>query len=704
MNPDNAPAPAEPQDEISGLIRTLLEAEQRLEELTGGEVDSVVSGSGVPFLLRRAQADLRAREADRQTAILNALPAHIALLNTEGVIVSVNESWRQFSGANSFTATDCGIGLNYLDVCDRVTGDGAPDAHRTAAGIRSVLGGAKSFSTEYSCHSPAESRWFLLTVTPLAGVHAHGVVIMHLNITERQEAEMALRESNEKFQQLADNISDAFWIRSPDLSEVQYISPAFEKIWGRTVESLRAKPHEWSSFILPEDRARVVAAFSDLTTTTPSLDIEYRIVRPDGEVRWVRVHGVQVRNAADQLIRHIGVVTDITGRKQMEEQVRQSQKMDALGTLAGGIAHDFNNILAAISGYTELARMALTGNPAVAEHLGAVLQGVKRAADLVRQILTFSRQQPLERRVVELGPLVKETFSLLRATIPATIEFDLSLAPDAPAVLADGTQVHQILMNLGTNAWHAMKDRPGRLGITLERVLVDHALAARQPKLRRGVYARLSVRDTGTGMDPVTMRRIFDPFFTTKAPGEGTGLGLAAVHGIMDNHDGAITVESEPGVGTVFQVYFPEHAGEAPARALAGNDVVPRGHGERILVVDDEEMLALMIQEGLLALGYEVEIATDPVAALAHVRDDPSRFALVLTDLTMPGMTGLLLTARLRQIRPDLPIILLTGYSVTLSPSHAKAEGLQDILLKPISFQALGVAVHKALAARPAAG
>jgi CheY-like chemotaxis protein len=285
---------------------------------------------------------------------------------------------------------------------------------------------------------------------------------------------------------------------------------------------------------------------------------------------------------------------------------------------------------------------------------------------------------------------------LLRASVPSTIEFGTSFAADAPTVFADTTQIHQVLMNLGTNACHAMKDRTGRLEVKLENFVVDSVIAATQPQLRPGVYARISVSDTGPGMDPATLRRIFEPFFTTKPRGEGTGLGLAVVHGIMDTHDGAITVYSQPGDGTVFHLYFPAHAGEAAVTA-ADDQPLPLGDGARLLFVDDEESLVQLGKKTLVTLGYQVEIATQSAAALAMVRADPQRFALVLTDLTMPETTGLQLASELLKIRPGLPIILMTGYSASLTPERVRAAGIRQLLLKPTSMRSLGTAVHAAL-------
>jgi CheY-like chemotaxis protein len=295
---------------------------------------------------------------------------------------------------------------------------------------------------------------------------------------------------------------------------------------------------------------------------------------------------------------------------------------------------------------------------------------------------------------------VAESFKLLRATIPSSIEFDVSLAGDAPMVLADVTQIHQILMNLGTNAWHAMNDRPGRFDVRLDRCVVGAAPAGEQPRLRPGVYARVSVSDTGCGMDRTTLERMFEPFFTTKPPGEGTGLGLAVVHGIMDTHDGAVTVTSEPGEGTTFHLYFPGHAGEVAA-PVAEQGPIQRGHGERVLFVDDEELLVRLGLKTLTALGYEVEGVTRPAAAVDMVRTDPERFALVVTDQTMPGMTGLLLADRLLQIRPGLPIILTTGYSASLTSERVEALGIRQLLVKPTTVHSLGAAVHAALTGQP---
>jgi len=374
--------------------------------------------------------------------------------------------------------------------------------------------------------------------------------------------------------------------------------------------------------------------------------------------------------------------------------------MEALGTLAGGVAHDFNNIIAGISGYTELARMSGASGAELNEHLDAVSLCAKRAAALVKQILAFSRHEEHARHPIQLHHVVGEALHLLRATVPATIEFKSKLARNLPTVLADATQIHQIVMNLGGNAWHAMRDRAGRLSVELDACDVNANLAEIHPGLRVGRYVRLSVGDTGHGMTPATLARIFDPFFTTKGPGEGTGLGLAVVHGIMQSHEGVVTVYSHPGEGTIFRLYFPSCEAAKPEEE-SDEAPVPRGRGERVLYVDDEELLSLMSQRALSQLGYTAEIRNNPKAALELLRADPNRYDLVITDLAMPGMTGLELSGELLKIRPDLPIILVTGYAANLTAGQVRGLGIRELLIKPHSFQALGVAIARVLAAKP---
>jgi len=663
-------------------------------------------GPAVAVALDRRRLRRESRAADRALResatfvhdVLNSLTTAVVVLDAAGTITATNEAWKRFGRENDGDG-DGEVGRNYLSVCDASAESfGNEDARVAAAGIRGVLDCVRAeFAMEYPSHSPSEQRWFAMRVSPLSGAGRGGAVVTHTDITQRRQAEDTLRASEERFRLLIENASDVIAVIDGE-GTVQFQSPSTQRVLGYRPDELFG--HNVIEFVHPDDRDGVLRGLQRvLASSVASSPIDYRIRHHDGSWRTFQSIGKSMTGPKGE---RLAVVNsrDGTETRRLEDQFRHMQKMEAVGTLAGGIAHDFNNILAAIGGYTDLSLLILEGNPEVKEHLGAVLTATGRATDLVRQILTFSRQERPERRPLQLHAIVEESLKLLRATLPSTIEFETSVATDTPAVFADATQIHQVLMNLGTNAWHAMKDRPGRLRVTLEACAVDAALARTQPQLRPGMYVRLTVSDNGCGMDEATQRRMFEPFFTTKPAGEGTGLGLSVVHGVMESHDGAVVVRSGVNEGTEFQLYFPKHQGSdqaAVAALLEGP--AQRGKGERILLVDDEELLVKVGQLALTALGYRVEVATEPGAALALVRADPRRFALVLTDQTMPGMTGLSLASQLRGINPTLPIVLMSGYTGSITVESLRAAGVSQLLSKPATLHALGAAVHRALSA-----
>jgi len=403
----------------------------------------------------------------------------------------------------------------------------------------------------------------------------------------------------------------------------------------------------------------------------------------------------------------IATVRDVTGqldnertRAELEAQLRQAQKLEALGTLAGGIAHDFNNILGAMVAFIDLIRIDVNDRMSVLDHVEELKSASHRARDLVQQILTFSRTQKPSRSVTKVDQAVRDALKLLRSSLPSSVVIRSSFDEAAPLVLADPSQLHQVVMNLGTNAAHAMRERGGELTLRVELCVVDDELVRRRPDLRSGRYVRIAVKDSGQGMDEATQKRIFEPFFTTKKQGEGTGLGLAVVHGIVRDHDGAIAVESRVGAGTSVEVFLPEHIGE-PSAIQSSPSALPRGHGERILVVDDEEALCVSLTHLLSRLGYQVTAKTRPEAALELFSQAPEEFALVLTDLTMPGMTGLELAQQLLAIRPSARVALMSGFSGTWTPASVRTLGLVDMLLKPLSAAALAQGVASALVAPP---
>ncbi|MBC7359951.1 MAG: response regulator [Desulfacinum sp.] len=382
-------------------------------------------------------------------------------------------------------------------------------------------------------------------------------------------------------------------------------------------------------------------------------------------------------------------------RRRLEDQLRQAQKMEALGTLAGGVAHDFNNILSAIIGYAELGLMDLPDRHPVRECLEEVIHSGKRARDVVRQILTFSRARPAEREPVLVEPILKETLKFLRASLPSTIEIRKDLCDTDALVRADPGEIHQVLLNLGTNAAYAMRDTGGVLTVRLETTPSAPPLRD-APHVPSGPYVKLTVQDTGEGMLPEVRERIFDPYFTTKPVGEGTGLGLAVVHGIVRSAGGCVEVESAPGRGSTFRIYLPRV--EAPPTEVRSDPkrAVLRGH-ERVLVVDDEPALVQMVKTMLSRFGYRVEGAGSPEEVLQRLREDPGCCDVLLTDLTMPGMTGLVLAEKALSIRGDLPVVLMTGFGDRVDQERLKRAGIHAVLGKPFAANKLTEALRRAV-------
>ncbi|OPX93957.1 MAG: Blue-light-activated protein [Syntrophorhabdus sp. PtaB.Bin006] len=386
------------------------------------------------------------------------------------------------------------------------------------------------------------------------------------------------------------------------------------------------------------------------------------------------------------------LVKETSERKRVEAQLRQVQKMEALGTLTGGIAHDFNNILAAIIGFAEMVVEDLPQDGQEVRRLKNVLKAALRGRDLIRQMLTFSRKTEIEKKPLKLSAIMKETLKLLRASIPTTIRIEDRIQDESDLILADPTQIQQVLMNLSTNAAYAMRDKGGMLSLELNECRLAEGEIPEAPS---GRYMRLAVRDTGVGIQPDVIDKIFDPFFTTKQREEGTGLGLSVVHGIVHQCEGHITVESEPEKGTTFNVYFPKIMEES-AENVPAEEAIPRGR-ERILFIDDEEMLVEMGQGLLEKVGYEVVTTTSSIEALSLIRDDPSQFDLVITDQTMPDITGISLAREILVVRPDIPIILCTGHSESVSSEKVKEMGIREFLMKPLTKRELVGAIGRVL-------
>jgi len=529
-----------------------------------------------------------------------------------------------------------------------------------------------------------------------------GTVGSARDVTLVKEMERKLKESEERLKLALFGADLATWDWHIPSGTAMF-NDRWAEILGYTPEEVEPHVRSWQTLVHPDDLPYVTRVLNEhCEGRTESYTSAHRLRHKSGEWIWVLDKGrVIERDAQGKPLRACGTHLDITAHKRAEEekknlraQLIQAQKMEAIGTLAGGIAHDFNNILSAILGYAELA---LDGSPAgslVAKDLTKVVEAGQRATTLVKQILAFSRQHDTERIPLKPAYIVKEAIKLLRPSLPSTIAIRQQVDTATKPILADPTQIHQILMNLCTNAFHAMEQTGGTLEITLADRELSPGDLQRHPEAS-GCFVVLSIGDTGTGIGPEIRDKIFDPYFTTKAVGKGTGMGLAIIHGIVSSYGGFITCASKLGEGALFQVFFPALEMEIITEAKPV-EAAPPGK-ERILLIDDEEMVAGLGKTMLERLGYEVTVRTSSPEALAAFEKQPERFDAVITDQTMPGMTGMDLARRMLQLRPDLPIILCTGYSALINEEQIRALGIKAFAMKPLAKKDIAELLRKVL-------
>lgn len=530
-------------------------------------------------------------------------------------------------------------------------------------------------------------EWFNTTLVDKDG-KATGVASVCNDITEQMQAEQSIRKLSQAVEQSPVSI-----VITDVEGKIEFVNARFTQTTGYpSAEALGQNPRILKSGETPADEYR------RLWETISSGGVwrgEFHNRKKSGELFWEQATIAPIRDADNAITHYLAVKEDITERKKLEEQLRQVQKMEAIGQLAGGIAHDFNNILSAITGYSELSLSILEPNSQASKYLTQVMEASRRAKELINQILMFSRETEQELRPTRVDFPVKEALKLIRASVPATIEIRSKILSKASA-LADPTQLHQIVMNLCTNAAQAMRDNGGLLEVHLTDVTVDDGDNCQDyPNAKPGEYIRLAVSDQGHGIDAQYIHRIYDPFFTTKKRGEGTGMGLSVVHGIVKSYGGFIYVHSRLGQGSTFEILIPAKA-YAGVRDTVLEMPIPTG-SESILFVDDETMIVDIAKKMLESLGYRVTARTNAMEALEAFKSNPDSFDLVVTDLTMPKMTGLDLAEKILQIRPGFPVVLCTGFDVTMNEEKIVAHGLQDIIYKPILRRDMATVVRKTL-------
>lgn len=629
-------------------------------------------------------------ELSQQLSLISSM-----IENVEELAIAADESGR-IVYANAACQRFCGyskeemVGLSIKELFDLSTQQG----FQIDQCLREET--AKNFET-MAIKPDGSSFPVHISISPLRSeTSPRGCTIIATNISERKKSQKALIDSHVRFLTVLDSIDADIYVADLESYEVlltnRHMRESFgEDLAGKTCyqvfrnETIPCSHCTNDKLLDSNGNPAGVCVWEGKNPITGKWYINY-----DRAIKWVDGRFVRLQIATD-----ISRIKDLEKESlRIQAQLQQAQKMEAIGTLAGGIAHDFNNILSAVIGYTEIALADVPEDTSQHRNLQEVLKAGSRARDLVKQILTFSRQTEQELKPVKINQIIRESLKLLRASLPTTVKISHDIQSDS-AVLADPTQIHQVIMNLFTNAAHAMRSSGGQLKIDLSDVVLDGSFIEQHPYLSPGVYIKLRVIDTGHGMEKAILDRIFDPFFTTKERGEGTGMGLAVVLGIVKSHGGTITVESELEKGATFNVFLPvilqevDHDIQTKAPIRTGT--------ERILFIDDEKSLVDLGQQILERLGYKVTIRTSSLEALELFMEQPDKFDLVITDMTMPNMTGDELAAKLMNIRADIPVILCTGYSERISRERAHELGIKEFILKPIVMRELAKTVRSVL-------
>ncbi len=631
-------------------------------------------------------------EKERLLVTLQSIGEGVITADTEGKVVLVNPAAEKLIGRRQDEAEHVMVS-ELFEIEDETTG--LKQENPVNRVLRS--GSAVSLTNHSVLISQGDHRRY--TEQSAAPIRDHeqrvlGVVLVLRDVTERKQAVNALGESEEKYRTIIENMEEGYY-EVDHKGNMTLFNDSMARILDCAPEQLSGM--NYHRFVGRSVVKEVREIFSGVYFSRRQAQVaEWKLVRRNGDERIIEASVAPVNSSDGKFRGFRGIVRDVTDRKFLEEQLRQAAKMEAIGTLASGIAHDFNNILFVIMGYCELALEEVPKTGQLYLSLQQMLFATERAKDLVDQILTFSRQKSQQKRIICITPIVKETLKFLRASIPRTVAVRERIKTVEETVLADPTQIHQILMNLCTNAAHAMREAGGTLEVVLDTCMLADDSSQTCSGTDSLSHVRLTVRDTGHGMTPDILARIFDPYFTTKARGEGTGLGLSVVHGIVKAHGGRMEVCSEPEQGTTFQVLLPVVKGEAAVSPAKSDEAAP-GNGEHILFVDDEHVVVNMSREILQQLGYRVSAQADSRDALKLFRGDPGKFDLVITDMAMPNMTGKDLAKELKALRPDIPIIMCTGFSDEITEEQAEKLGLGALVTKPVSRNTMAGTIRSLL-------
>lgn len=720
-------------------ITTWVQLDSNLSQDAGGAFLQRIVLTDITAI-KTAESALRTRE-EFHVSIFDSMSEHIAVLDENGVIIAVNEAWRRYARDNGGSAELANpIGVNYLQICNLPGREcSRTDSAQLLTGIRAVLEGRQSeFSMEYPCHSPDQNRWFHVHVTRMLGLRP-GLIVSHQDVTNRKTAELALEESRRELALIANHVPGPVARIDRNLRYL-FANNHYEHFCGRSHDQVIGHP---MPEVLGDDLFQQVEPFTRRALAGEHVTFDSVFWSPDDKACHFLVNYVPDLDADQNVIGFFVLAIDITERKHadaanksLESQLRESQKMEALGTLASGIAHDFNNALAAILGNAELAQKEIQGNELLAQYLREIYWSGIRSRNLVQQILSYCRQQPTELRPIPLAAVVHDALAMLKSTLPVRFSLIVHCAAEPSWILADKTQIEQIIINLVTNAAQAIGSQSGTIEIGVELINANAPELAICP-LPAGPFdhtsrvVRLSVSDDGPGIAPKIQDRLFEPFFTTKPLGEGTGLGLSVVQGIVTVHGASIHVDSELGKGTKFSIDFPEVVGDTADRPLENEPyqhtlttdavaavsvaavsvaagtvaasnvaVVDRpipNESRHVLLIDDDASVLKMSTLMLERMGYTVSAYDNPLAALDAVRNDPTAFQIVITDYNMPVMPGLEIAAAVRDLCPNLPVVVISGFIDDQLRTGAARAGVAELISKPFTVRDFSAKIERVL-------